>query len=66
MYGTAKAAVPPLIEFNVHQVVMLHAFNPDALEAEAGGSLCVSRPAWSTEQVLGHPGIHRETLFQKT
>jgi hypothetical protein len=29
--------------------------------AEAGESLC-SRPAWSTEQVPGQPGLHRETL----
>jgi hypothetical protein len=25
-----------------------------------------SRPAWSTEVVLGQPGQHRETLFGKT
>jgi len=25
-----------------------------------------SRPAWSTEQVLGQPGLHRESLSQKT
>jgi hypothetical protein len=24
-----------------------------------------SRPAWSTEQVLGQPGLHREILSQK-
>ena len=30
-------------------------------EAEAGGFLS-SRPAWSTEQVLGQPELHRETL----
>jgi hypothetical protein len=25
-----------------------------------------SRPAWSTEQVAGQPGLYRETLSQKT
>jgi hypothetical protein len=34
-------------------------------EAEAGRSLS-SRPAWSIEGVLGQPGLHRETLSQKT
>jgi hypothetical protein len=34
-------------------------------EAEAGGFL-ISRPAWSTEWVPGQPGLHRETLSQKT
>jgi hypothetical protein len=45
--------------------VVAHTFKPSALEAEAGGSLS-SRPAWSTEWVLGQPGLHRETLSQKT
>lgn len=31
---------------------------------EAGGLLS-SRPAWYTEQVLGGPELHRETLTQK-
>jgi hypothetical protein len=34
-------------------------------EVEAGGPLSL-RPAWSTEQVLGQPGPHRETLSRKT
>jgi hypothetical protein len=42
---------------------MAHAFIPSTWEAEAGGFLS-SRPAWSTEQVPGHPGLHRETLSQ--
>jgi hypothetical protein len=42
-----------------------HAFNPSTWEAEAGGFLS-SRPAWSTEQVSGQPGLHRETLSRKT
>jgi hypothetical protein len=41
-----------------------HTFNPSILEAEEGGFLSL-RPAWSTEQVLGQPGLHRETLSQK-
>jgi hypothetical protein len=44
--------------------VVVHAFNPSTQEAEAGGFLS-SRPAWSTEQVPGQPGLHRETLSQK-
>ena len=34
-------------------------------EAEAGGFLS-SRSAWSTKWVPGQPGLHRETLSQKT
>jgi hypothetical protein len=34
-------------------------FNPSTQEAKAGGSLS-SRPAWSTEWVLGQPGLHRK------
>ena len=40
---------------------MTRIFNPSAQEAEAGGSLS-SRPAWSTKQVPGQPGLHREML----
>jgi hypothetical protein len=40
---------------------MVHAFNPSTWEAEAGGFLS-SRPAWSTEWVLG---LYRETLSWK-
>jgi hypothetical protein len=42
-----------------------HTFKPSTLEAEAGGSLS-PRPAWSTEWVPGQPGLHKETLSQKT
>jgi hypothetical protein len=42
-----------------------HAFNPSTWEAEAGGFLSL-RPAWSTKWVPGQPGLHRETLSQKT
>ena len=35
------------------------------MEAEAGRSLSLM-PAWSTEQVPGQPGLHREILSQKT
>jgi hypothetical protein len=45
--------------------VVAHTFNPSTREAEAGGFLS-SRPAWSTERVPGQPGLHRETLSQKT
>jgi len=38
--------------------------DPSTQEAEAGRSVSL-RPAWSTEQVPGQPGIHRETLSWK-
>ena len=41
-----------------------HDFNPSIQEADAGGSLS-SGLAWSTEQVPGQPGLHRETLSQE-
>jgi hypothetical protein len=41
-----------------------YAFNLSPWEAEAGGPLS-SRLAWSTKQVLEHPGIHRDTFSQK-
>ena len=44
---------------------MGHAFSPRTPEAEAGGSVS-SRPAWSTNQVPGQPGLlHREILSPK-
>ena len=43
---------------------MTHAFSPSTWEAEAGRSLG-SRLAWSTDRVLGQPGLHRETLSQE-
>jgi hypothetical protein len=45
--------------------MVAHTFHPSTWEAEAGGFLS-SRPAWSTEWVPGPPGLHRETLSQKT
>ena len=45
--------------------MVVHAFNPITQEAEAGGFLSLSS-AWSTEQVLGQLGLHRETLSRKT
>jgi hypothetical protein len=45
--------------------VVAHVFNLSTWEAEAGGFLS-SRPAWSTKWVPGQPGLHRETLSQKT
>ena len=40
-----------------------NAFNPSTQEAETGRSLSL-RLAWSTEQVPGEPGIHRENVSQ--
>jgi hypothetical protein len=45
--------------------VMAYAFNPSTWEAEAGRFLSLSL-AWSTEWVPGKPGLHRETLSEKT
>ena len=42
--------------------MVAHAFNPSPWEAEVGGSLDL-RLAWSTKQVPGQPGLHRETLY---
>jgi hypothetical protein len=47
------------------RAVVAHAFNPSTQEAGAGGFLS-SRPAWSTKWGPGQPGLHRETLSQKT
>jgi hypothetical protein len=44
--------------------MVAHAFNPSTWEAEAGRSLSL-RPDPSTEWVPGHPGLHRETLYQQ-
>ena len=44
--------------------VVALAFNSSTWEAATGGALS-SRSAWSTEQVLGQPGLHSETLSQK-
>jgi hypothetical protein len=45
--------------------VVAHTFNCSTREAEAGGFLSL-RLAWSTKGVPGQPGLHRETLPQKT
>jgi hypothetical protein len=39
----------------------VHTFNSSTQEAEIGGSLNLG-PAWFTEGVPGHPGLHKETL----
>jgi hypothetical protein len=45
--------------------MVAHAFNPSTWEAEAGEFLSL-RAAWSTEWVPGQPGLHKETLSQKS
>jgi hypothetical protein len=46
------------------QVAVAHAFPQDS--GGSGRWISVSlRPAWSTEQVQGQPGLHRETLSWK-
>ena len=41
--------------YNLGWVVVMHAYNPSTWEAKAGEFLS-SRIAWSTEQVIRHPG----------
>jgi hypothetical protein len=43
------------------RAVVVHIFNPNTWEAEAGGFLS-SSTAWSIESVSGQPGLYRETL----
>ena len=43
---------------------MVHVFNHSMQEAEVGRSLS-SRPAWSTELVLGQSGLQRKILSQR-
>ena len=75
--GNSRAElIPPLASSSKakqkHEMVMIenevekpsmvvHNFNTSTWETEAGGSLS-SRALWSTKQVLGQPGLHRETL----
>ena len=44
--------------------VVAHPFNLSTQETEPGRSLS-SRSAWTTEQVPGQPGLHKETLSQE-
>lgn len=41
----------------------MYAFNSSTKEAEVSRSL-ILRPFWSTKQILGQPGLQRETLKQ--
>ena len=43
--------------------IVAYTFSHRNWEPEAGESL---RPAWFTGQTPGWPGLHRETMFQKT
>ena len=55
-YVTKSSVCPELLSM----VVVVQAFSPSTLQAEAGRSLVSSRPAWSTKQVLEQPGLHRK------
>jgi hypothetical protein len=44
--------------------MVAHTINPSTWDAESGRFLS-SRAAWSTEQVPGQPGLHRETCIRK-
>ena len=46
-------------------MVVAHALIPALGKEEAGGSQSL-RPTWFTERVPGQPGLHEETLSQKT
>ena len=48
---------------NISWVVVAYAFNTNPQGAEVGISLSL-RPAQSTEQVPGQPGLHRDTLLR--
>jgi hypothetical protein len=41
--------------------MMAYVFNSSTWKAEASNSVSM-RPAWSTEQVSGQPGLHGEIL----
>jgi hypothetical protein len=43
---------------------VVHTFNPNTRETDRSTSMSL-RLDWSTEQVLGHPELHRETCLQK-
>jgi hypothetical protein len=58
---TVGQSQPSLI---LNQALAVHTFNPSTWEAEEGRSQS-SRPAWSTEQVPGQPGLNREALSQE-
>jgi hypothetical protein len=50
-----------LLKFGYNSwATVTHSFNPSIQEAEPGKALS-SRPAWSSERILGQPGPHRET-----
>jgi hypothetical protein len=44
--------------------MVTYTFNTSTQEVEAGECLS-SRPTWSTDRVLGQPGVHSETLSKK-
>jgi hypothetical protein len=44
--------------------MVMYGFKSSTREAEAGRSLSL-KSAWSTEQVLGQPRLHKETLSTK-
>jgi hypothetical protein len=47
----------------IRWIVVAHTINPSTWKAEAGRSL-ILRPVWSTEQVLGQPGIQKKSCFK--
>lgn len=49
------------------QAMVLHSINPSTQDAETGRRLKSLRLAWSTKQILRHPGLpkEKETLSQR-
>lgn len=64
-WGTIASMVLQISRYQEVPAVVVQAFNPSAQETEAGGALRL-RPAWATEKNPAQPGLHRETLSQKT
>ena len=63
LFPSSRSDYSSVNKNNFMLTMVVHAFNLSIPEAEADRSLS-SRPAWSTEQVTGQPGIHRKTLSQ--
>ena len=45
--------------------IVVHFYNPSTLELNAGGSLNL-RSTWSTDRVLGQPGLQRGNTHRET
>lgn len=64
-WGAIMSMVLQISRYQEVPAVVAQAFNPSARDTEAVGALRL-RPAWATEKNPAQPGLHRETLSQKT